>query len=336
MNEMNNMKEIIKNESNKFFSDFNHHKMSNAVFHKIGNGNEEKNRKKFIAFKMIFNYGIVSKMSVILACFVLLITSVFFFRGKSLYENEKNEMMGKPVSQQKINLNDTSYTDNWITFFRINKPDKVLQDNLLAVLWETVINGDYQMAYSSMFENSSNPEPVKIIDFYNEQPSIIIISTKNVEKQYIHYRVVGYSGNSIIAFMEQNYVIGGEISVIDGVIKETRLIQAADSDKNQSSGLHRVVTYYIPYQINKSGDIFTAVNNLKINKGDYIAVLGNENTPVETLSSDLLIDWEPDNEALNYNTNTKYFRTENAGQEEIYIKPLTTGGQGKKISVLIQ
>ena len=124
MNEMNNMKEIIKNESNKFFSDFNHHKMSNAVFHKIGNGNEEKNRKKFIAFKMIFNYGIVSKMSVILACFVLLITSVFFFRGKSLYENEKNEMMGKPVSQQKINLNDTSYTDNWITFFRINKPDK--------------------------------------------------------------------------------------------------------------------------------------------------------------------------------------------------------------------
>ena len=73
-------------------------------------------------------------------------------------------MMGKPVSQQKINLNDTSYTDNWITFFRINKPDKVLQDNLLRIMGDRK-NGDYQMAYSSMFENSSNPEPVKIIDF---------------------------------------------------------------------------------------------------------------------------------------------------------------------------
>jgi|GEM_PF-2014646 len=331
-----NLKEIIKNESNRFFSDFNNHKMSNAVFYRIRNHYKEENRKKFIKSGIGFNYAVLSRIPVILACFVLLITSAFLLKDKALYENEKDDMLGKPVSQQKIN--DSSFKDNWITFFKINKPDKFLQDNLLAVLWETGKNGDYHMAYSSMFENSSKPEPVRIIDFNDEQPSMVIISTKNPTKQYIHYRVVGYSNSRIIELMEQDYVTGGEISVIDGVIKETRLMPNTDFDENSGSYLHQVVTYYIPYQINKSGDIFTSVQNLKINKGDYIAVLGNENTPVETLNSDLLIDWQPENELFNYNNNmnTKYFRTENAGQEEIYIRPLNNSGQGRKISVLIQ
>lgn len=330
-----NLKEIIKNESNRFFSDFNNHKMSNAVFYRIRNHNKD-NRKKFAKSDIGFNYTIVSSISVILTCFVFLITSAFILSGKALYENEKNEIMGEPVSQQRIIFSDSGLKDNWITFFKINKPDKVLQNNLLAVLWETGKNGDYQMAYSSMFENSSKPEPVRIIDFNDEQPSMAVISTKNPEKQYIHYRVIGYSDSRIIAFMEQDYVTGGEISVIDGVIKETRLMPDTGFYENSGSHLHQVVTYYIPYQINKSGDIFTTVQNLRIRKGDFIAVLGNENTPVETLNSDLLIDWEPENELINYNMNTKFFRTENSGQEEIYIRPLNNSGQGRKISVLIQ
>jgi len=245
-------------------------------------------------------------------------------------------MMGEPVSRQRINLSDSGFKDNWITFFKINKPDKVPQNNLLAVLWETGKNGDYQMAYSSMFENSSKPEPVRIIDFNDEQPSMMVISTKNPEKQFIHYRVIGYSNSRIIALMEQDYVTGGEISIVDGVIKETRLMPDAGLEQNSGSNMHQVVTYYIPYQINKAGDIFTTVQSLKINKGDYIAVLGNKNTPVEILNSDLLIDWKPENELINYNMNTKYFRTKNTGQEEIYIRPLNNSGQGKKISVLIQ
>ncbi|NLX64048.1 MAG: hypothetical protein GX022_04640 [Clostridiaceae bacterium] len=329
------LKEIIKDESNRFFSDFNNQKMSNAVFYRIRN-HHKKSRRKLAKSDIGFNYAVVSRISVILACFVLLITSAFLLRNKALYENDKNEMIGEPVSQQRINFSDSGFEDNWITFFKINKPDKVPQNNLLAVLWETGKNGDYQMAYSSMFENSSKPELVRIIDFDNEQPSMMVISTKNPEKQFIHYRVIGYSDSKIIAFMEQDYVTGGEISIIDGVIKETRLMPDAGLDKNSDGHLHKVVTYYIPYQINKTGDIFTTVQNLIINKGDYIAVMGNENTPVETLNSDLLIDWKPENELINYNMNTKYFRTENAGQEEIYIRPLNSSGQGRKISVLIQ
>lgn len=334
MNEINDIKEKIKKESERFFSGFNNEKMSKSVLSKINSNYGEKKKNKPSIYKITFNSSIAARISVILACFVIIITSVFFFKGKALYE--KNDMMGKPVSQQKIDLNDTSYNDKWITFFKINKPNKVLQGNLLAVLWETGINGDYQMAYSSMFENSSKPEPVRIIAFNNEQPSIIIISTKSPDKQYIHYRVVGYSGSRIVAFMEQNYVTGGEIAVIDGAIKETRLVPGIIYDKKQNNDMHEVVTYYIPYQINESGDIYTSVENLKISKGDYIAVLGNENTPVETLTPNLLVDWNPGSEFLNDNKNTKFFRTENTGQEEIYIKPLYEGGQGRKISVLIQ
>ena len=330
-----NLKEIIKDESNRFFSDFNNHKLSNAVFYRIRNHNNE-NRKKPVKSDIGFNYAVISRISVILASFVLLIASAFLLSGKAIYKNDKDEMMGEPVSQQRINFSDSGFEDSWITFFKINKPDNVPQNNLLAVLWESGKNGDYQMAYSSMFENSSKPEPVRIIDFNDEQPSMAVISTKNPEKQYIHYRVIGYSDSRIIAFMEQDYVTGGEISVIDGVIKETRLLPENGFYENSGGHLHQVVTYYIPYQINKSGDIFTTVQNLKINKGDYIAVLGNENTPVETLNSNLLIDWEPENELNNYNMNTKYFRTENSGEEEIYIRPLNNSGQGKKISVLIQ
>ncbi|MGI6084097.1 MAG: hypothetical protein ACOYIF_01470 [Acetivibrionales bacterium] len=334
MNEISNLEDKLKKESNRFFAGFDYKKLSRAVFLKIKD-HDEKSGKKFAIPKMGFNYRIAARVSAILACFVLLITSVIFLRG-TIYKNEKNEMIGKPISQQKIDLNDTDYKEKWVTFFKINKPDKVRQGNLLAVLWETGRNGDYQMAYSSMFENSSIPEPVRTIAFNNEQPSIIILSTTNTDKQYIHYRVVGYSGSRIIAFMEQNYVTCGEIAVIDGVIKETRLVPGLIFNKKHQSDLHQMVTYYIPYQVNESGDIHTPVENLKINKGDFIAVLGNENTPVETLNSNLLIDWEQGSELLNNNINTKFFKTENTGQEDIYIKPSNEGGKGKIISILVQ
>jgi hypothetical protein len=319
-----------KKESDRFFTSFSNVKLSKTVLLKLRKCNNETGRKRFTLPKIRIYYGLAARIALISVCFLLLVSIGLFLREKAFFENEKEELLGKPVSQQKISLNNIK--EQWLHFFKINKPGKV-QDNLLAVIWETGGNGEYEMAYSSLFENSSKPGPVGIVSFNNNQPPIMIISTKNVDKHYIHYRIIGYLDTGITALMEQNYVTGGEIEVIDGVIKETRLVPGAYLNKELSGGLYKMVTYYIAYQSNELGDILTPVDSLRISKGDYIAIMGKDNTPVEASNTNLITDLDINNEVYDQKLYVKFFEAESPGHEDIHIKPVKAGGQSKTIAV---
>ena len=146
-------------------------------------------------------------------------------------------MLGEPVSQEMIKLNESD-SGQLLDYFKINKPEQT-GDNLLAVIWDSEHEGRYEMAYSSLFEDTNQPGPILMIYFPQNQPDMAVISSENKDLQYIHYRVVGYRKNQIVTLMEQNYINGGEIEVLDGALKESRLVPGYPG---------KIVTHYIPYQ----------------------------------------------------------------------------------------
>lgn len=329
MNEKDELEKIFldaKNDANKFFSNFTHENMNKAVFLKL------KKDRKTILPGINFNYRLIAEISALSICSVFLIALLFFFGVEISPKNEEPASMGKPVSQQMIKLGNADLYQ-WLHFFMINKPDQV-DDNLLAVIWKSGGGGDYEMAYSSLFENSNKPRPVVMIAFPDNQPSMAVISSQDSNKKYIHYRVLGYKDNKILAYIEQNYVVGGEIEVIDGALKETRLVPNNFVEMGNGGDFSRIVTYYILYQSDKFGDIIPSAESLKINKGDHIAIVGDGSAPIEAFDSKLLSDWEMGSELIDANKNVKLLYAKNSGHEDLYIKPLK-GGVSKKISVEI-
>jgi len=317
-------KDLLKarNESNKFFSKFPCDTLNETIFLKI------KNDRKSRLSKKPLNFRLAAKLSVLSACCIVLLAVIFSLKTGFSFDDNKQLSLGKPVSQQLIKF-DNSDLYQWLYFFNINKPDKI-DDNLLAVIWNSNTSGDYEMAYSSLLENSNKPCPITTITFPNDQASLVIISSQNDDKKYIHYRVLGYKENEFMSFIEQNYVTGGKIEVVDGVLKETRL--APNTYINEGDEMRQLITYYIPYQSNESGDIILPVKSLKVNKGEFIAIIGDKNTPVETLNSDLLLYRDTAYKLLNIDESINLLHAENSGREDLYIRPLK-GGTPDKISV---
>ena len=231
-----------KKDANKFFSSFPY-----ANFNKDVHYNLEKGRKR-IPIKSL-NYKLCLKYSVLGICFLLFLIGAIYKYNKNSFVRDKMVSMGEPVSQQMLKFEEENIYQ-WLHFFKINKPYQK-DNNLLAVIWSPINNGDFEMVYSSMFENSSRPLPVHIIGFPENRSSIIIISSKNDEGKYIHYRIISYKDNRFLTYFEQNYVAGGKIEVVDGAIKETRLVPNNYVEKNDDQDMSKIVTYYIPYQSDK-------------------------------------------------------------------------------------
>ncbi|MFZ7102409.1 MAG: hypothetical protein ACOWWO_07100 [Peptococcaceae bacterium] len=311
-----------KDEADKFFSGFPEEHMHKKVFHNL-----ESPHKNFSG-RSCFPQGLVEKVSAFAICAVVLLAVIVVFSGGLSLEEGKMTALGQPISQQLLKLDHTDL-NQWLHFFKISKPDKI-NDNLLAVIWEAGRNGDYEMVYSSLFENSSKPCSAALIVFPENQPSMAVISSRNEDNQYIHYRVIGYKDDQILTYLEQNYVTGGELEVVDGVLKEKRFIPEISVED-----ISPVVTYYIPYQATEEGDIILAAENLSINKGEHIAIIGDEETPIEALNAELFLNWETGRELLNANRNMPLLYAENPGQEDLLIKPLK-GGRLKKISVEVR
>ncbi len=299
-----------KKEARKFFADYSNERLNKAVFTRIKNEkeyaqldvNDLSNKQKLLTI------GIPT----IIAC------SIFLFIGFSalLYNRYTNQQgtvsLGEPVLQEMIKLNESN-SSQLLDYFKINKPEQT-GDNLLAVIWDSEHNGSYEIAYSSLFEDSNQPGPILMIYFPPNQPDMAVISSENKELQYIHYRVVGYRKNQIVTLMEQNYIDKGEIEVLDGLLKETRLIPG-DSKK--------IVTNYVPYQLNESGDIISSLNDIKINTGEYLAFIGNTNDPIEIVYSDMFSELEC--ELININNEYKILYAERSGHEELSIKAVNGG-----------
>jgi hypothetical protein len=319
LNDMDKLLSRAKNEAEKFFADYSYERMNKAVYSRIRSETKVNQLKKI--YDSSRNHKILSKTKIpaIIACtfFLLISFSALLFR---VYSNqEKVNLLGEPVSQEMIKLNESD-SGQLLDYFKINKPEQT-GDNLLAVIWDSEHEGRYEMAYSSLFEDTNQPGPILMIYFPQNQPGMAVISSENKDLQYIHYRVVGYRKNQIVTLMEQNYINGGEIEVLDGALKESRLVPGYPG---------KIVTHYIPYQLSKSGDIISSLQNIKINIGEYIAFIGNSSDPVEVSYSDLFSEreYEPTDSSNEY----RILYAESSGHEELSIKPVS-GGKTKTISV---
>lgn len=306
INDMDKLLSRAKMEADKFFRDYSDEIIGKAVYSRIRTQDEHNQ-------STIYDISRKNKIlrrtvpAAIIACTLLVSLSVFFFSG--ILNQKKIASLGEPVSQEMIKLNESD-SSQLLDYFKINKPEQT-GDSLLAVIWDSEHDGQYEMVYSSLFENSDQPGPILMIYFPHNQPDMAVISSENKDMQYIHYRVVGYSKNQITTLMEKNYIDGGEIEVQNGVLKETRLVPGF-SDK--------IVTHYIPYQLNESGDIISSLQNIKINTGEYVTFIGNTSDPVEVSYSNLFSEWECG--LITTNNDNKILYAESSGHEELSIKPV--------------
>ncbi|HHY78283.1 MAG TPA: hypothetical protein GX498_07250 [Clostridiales bacterium] len=320
----NDMEKILfqaKKDVDKFFSGFPYANLNKSVHCNLKNG------RKPVSVNTI-NYKLSLKYSALGICILLLLIGGFYNYNEKSFRSDAS--MGEPISKQMLKFEDENIYQ-WLHFFKINKPYHK-DNNLLAVIWNPINNGDFEMVYSSMFENSSKPLPVHIIGFPENKSSIIIISSIDDDEKYIHYRIISYKDNKLFTFVEQNYVIGGKIEVVDGAIKETRLVPKNLVGKNGEQDMRRIVTYFIPYQLDKYGNITLPLEELKINKGEHVAIIGDDSVPIEISDSKLLLDWNRDDSLVNINNDIKHLYACNSGNEYIYIKPLN-GGMSKRIFI---
>ncbi|NLU36319.1 MAG: hypothetical protein GXX01_04770 [Clostridiales bacterium] len=306
-NDMNTLLSRAKYEADRFFSKYNNESLRKSVFARI-------RQKKKSSLKL---YAAIA----CICCFIIGFSALIINEYNRQIEMA-NASLGDPVSQEKIKLSESDTTPQLLDYFKISKPDQT-GDNLLAVIWDSEYNGNYEMVYSSMFENSDEPGPVLMIYFPSEIPDMAVISTHNKNMQFIHYRVLGYRKNQLVTLMEQNYIDEGEIEIINGALKEIRLIP----EKQE-----KIVTYYIPYQVDESGEIIPALQDISINIGEYIAFIGNSVNPVEVSYSSLFTEGE--NNVASLDKEMKLLYANSTGYDKVLLRPVY-GGKEKTVFVRV-
>ena len=65
---------------------------------------------------------------------------------------------------EMIKLDESDASRQLVDYFKINKPNQG-GISILAVVWDTEHDGNYEMIYSSLFEDSDQPGPVQMISF---------------------------------------------------------------------------------------------------------------------------------------------------------------------------
>jgi len=294
-----------KYEADRFFSKYYNEGLRKNVYDKL---REERKIKL--------------KLPVAIACIfcILIFFSALLINEYNRQIDMANASLGDPVLQETIKLSEQDANQQFLDYFKINKPDKT-GDNLLAVIWDSERNGRYEMAYSSLFENSNQPGPVLMIYFPSDMPDMAVISSYNNDMQFIHYRVLGYEEDQIVTLMEQNYIDEGKIEVNNGALKETRYVP-----KKQNN----IVTHYVPYQVDESGEIIPALQDIKINTGEYITFIGSTIYPVEISYSSLFSELK--NDIIRADRELKILYAKNAGHDQVFLKPVY-GGKPKTITV---
>ena len=110
-------------------------------------------------------------------------------------------VVNSPVAEQTISLNGNNSLENGsnkylVSFFPILKPNHEEQ-SLMIIMWKMDGDGNSEIIYNSLFEKSDEPHPVSTIEFSGADSKLILISSGNRERRYMHYRLVEYSNDTI-------------------------------------------------------------------------------------------------------------------------------------------
>jgi hypothetical protein len=175
-----------------------------------------------------------------------------------------------------------------ISFFPILKPNHKEQ-SLMTIMWKMDGDGNSEIIYNSLFEKSDEPHPVSTIEFSDADSKLILISSGNRERRYMHYRLVEYSNDTINTLWSQDFVPDGKLGVKDGVVVEQRSSDEAYADSDIKDNYYRMYTqisYIIPYKTGSMGEVLLPVEKLDVRVGEQILLVGDNSENSLEVSSE--------------------------------------------------
>ncbi|MGI6777645.1 MAG: hypothetical protein ACOX7R_06345 [Acetivibrionales bacterium] len=159
----------------------------------------------------------------------------------------------------------------------------------MTIMWKMDSDGNSEIIYSSLFEKSDEPYPVSTIEFSDADSKLILISSGNRKRRYMHYRLVEYSNDTISTLWSQDFVPDGKLGVKDGVVVEQRSSDEAYPDSGISDNPYRMdtqISYIIPYKTGSMGEVFLPVEKLNVRVGEQILLVGDNNENSLKVSSE--------------------------------------------------
>lgn len=282
--DLDNKLHIARYQSEKFFEQFNFDQSRKIVLKKIFD--EENNKSKTTErFLTKFNTKVFIK------CMATALSLIFIAIFVKQVGNRNLDSLGSPVLQQTIEL-DNIDNNHLINYFRLDNPNN--NNNILAVLWQKDLKGDYEIIYSSIMENTNIPNPVTVMNIPFSDSKFALVSSSNNDKNFIHYRLIKYNNNSTETYLEKNYVPEGKVSFYNGMLIEERTISNDYHIKENNSPVlksRKIYRYFIPIELNNNGRFSIAANEIKLKKGAILTFLLDRNTvPLEFEYNDRIIN----------------------------------------------
>lgn len=297
--ELDDKLKIARHQSEQFFTKLNFEQSRKLVYKRIENNSSIKKN----LFERFLNKKLLLKGTTV---FLLFLVVVYSFMQ---IDNNKHSNRSTPILQQSIELGDNNnYLAN---YFIVDNPNNV--NNLLAILWKKDLNGNYKIIYSSMMENANIPNPVVIMSMPFSESKFALVSSKNEDGNFIHYRFIKYNNDSITTYLEENYVPEGKIEINNGMLIEER-VEHNDNyfEKNDKITLQndKIYRYFIPIEFNNDGSFALSTNEIKLKEGSVLTLLAKDKiVPLEFEYDNDILSREDkklsDNKGENYYANFK-------------------------------
>jgi len=281
-----------KKESENFFSHVCLNSIRNTVHQKISGQFLGQKTQKVKPERYLLR--LLTANAAITAVSLLVVIAVLFGTGIiQLKQESRINVINGAVAEQTISLNGSNSSENGsgnylVSFFPIQKPNHKEQ-SLMIIMWKIGNDGNSETIYSSLFEKSDEPYPVSTIEFSDADSKLILISSGNRERRYMHYRLIEYSNDTVSTLWSQDFVPDGKLGIKDGVVVEQRSLDEAYTDSDISNNPYKSCTqisYIIPYKTSSMGEVFLPVEKLNIRVGEQILLVGDNSENSLRVSSE--------------------------------------------------
>jgi hypothetical protein len=270
-----------KKESSNFFSHVCLNSIRNKVHQKISGrlAGQKTQKGRTVRYRLRALKVSVAINAASLTIIIAVLYGTGIVRPK---QDQYGNVFNSPLAEQTISLNDDNSSENGngkylVSFFPINKPNHKEQ-SLMTIMWKIDGDGNSEVIYSSLFEKSDELYPVSTIEFSGAGSKLILISSGNRERRYMHYRLVEYSNDTISTLWSQDFVPDCKLGVKNGVVVEHRSSDETYPDSGISNNHYGMVTqisYIIPYKTGSLGEVLLPVEKLNVKVGEQILLVGD-------------------------------------------------------------